>query len=231
MRWTISLGLLGSVALGALAGCQTGGGVAALNPFFRPERTTFVRPAERIEGIRQIADRSTGQDTPEQQAIVRELVASLAKEDDPLIRETILRTTSRFKTPLASQALLAGLADADPNVRQASCKMVAANPSAGAAEALARLAQGDDSFDVRVAAAKSLGSVGARKEQLLPILEDPDPAMQLAGVEAMRAATGQDLGRDVAAYRALARGETPASVTPKEPTAVANRLPDWVPFF
>lgn len=225
MRLPICLGLLFSALLAAMSGC------ASMNPFFKPERTTFHRPAERIEAIRQIADRSTGQDTPEQQAIVKDLVTALAKEDDPLIRETILRTASRFRTPLASQAVLAGLSDADANVRQTSCKLIAKNPTAEAAAALSRTAQGDDSFDVRIAAAKSLGLVGARKELLLPILEDPDPAMQLAGVEAMRATTGQDLGGDVAAYRALARGETPASVDPGGPTAVANRLPDWVPFF
>lgn len=230
MRLTICLGLLCLPTLVALVGCQTGG-MASLNPFHKPERTTFLRPAERIEAIRTIAGRSTGQDTPEQQAIVEELVASLAKEDDPLIRETILRTASYFKTPLASRALLAGLSDKNAHVREVSCRMLGANPTEGAAEALARVAQGDESFDVRIAAATSLGQVGARKEQLLPILEDADPAMQLVGVEAMRKTTGQDLGGDVAAYRALARGETPASIAPKEPVEVANRLPDWVPFF
>lgn len=231
MRLSMCFGLLLVIALGVLPGCRSGGGLAALNPFYKPERTTYVRPAERIEGIRQIASQSNGQDTPEQQAIVQGLVTALAKEDDPLIRETILRTASTFNTPLSSKAMLAGLSDADPNVRQTSCKLLAAKPTEGAADALARLAQADESFDVRVAAAKSLGSVGARKEQLLPVLEDPDPAMQLVGVEAMRKATGKNLGGDVAAYRALARGEAPASVAPKEPTAVANRLPDWVPFF
>jgi hypothetical protein len=52
--------------------------------------------------------------------------------------------------------------------------------------------------------------------------------MQLVGVEAMRNATGKDYGGDVAAYVALARGETPSQ---REPTAVAGRLSDWVPFF
>ncbi|MEO0529031.1 MAG: HEAT repeat domain-containing protein [Planctomycetota bacterium] len=220
------------LAVAAVAiGCQTGPRLAGLNSFFRPERTSFQTPAQRIEAIRLVAKKSTREDTPEQETLVRGLITDLPTEQDPLIRQAILEATAEFKTTLASKALLAGLSDESPHVREASCRLLTASPVAGSADALATIAHGDPSFDVRVAAAKALGRNGATRQQLLPVLEDPNPAMQLAGVEAMRDATGKDFGGDVSAYRALARGETPSSDGDGGRIEVANRLPSWVPFF
>lgn len=225
------LGLLACTFL-ASTGCQSGGPrMAGLNPFHRPELTTFERPAERMAKVRQVALRSNGQNTPEQQAIVQELINPMASEPDPLIRQATLETVAKFNTPLTGRALIAGLSDNDPHVRRVSCRLLSERPTEGAVEALAARAQQDESFDVRVAAAEALGRVGADGKRLLPLLEDRDPAMQLAGVEAMRRATGRDLGGDVAAYVALAKGETEVPGGGRRPTAVANRLPEWVPFF
>lgn len=221
--------LIGLAAL--VVGCQSGGPrMGGLNPFFKSERTAFLTPAKRIAAIRAKGDQSNGQDTPGQQAIVRELVATLAAEQDPNIRQASLETIARFKTPLASQALLAGLSDQDPHVRTASCQMLAKRTPPGTKAALTRRVRDDESFDVRIAAARALGKVGASEAELLPVLEDPNPAMQLVGVEAMRRKTGRDLGGNVAAYIALAKGE-PLSEDEASRIEVANRLPDWVPFF
>lgn len=202
--------------------------MAGLNPFYQRERTTFVVPAKRIEEIRLVAEKATGEDTPEQEAIVQDLVKPLAAETDPLVRQATLETVAHFNTTLAGKSLLAGLSDESPHVREASCRLLAKRPTSGAATALAAVIKQDESFDVRVAAAKAMQPNGAKPEQLLALLEDPNPAMQLVGVEAMRGATGKDYGGDVAAYVALAKGETPAQ---REPTSVAGRLPGWVPFF
>lgn len=211
----------------AAAGCMSNGPrLLGLNPFYQVERTTFVTPAKRLAEIRAVADKSTGADTPEQQALVEALVAPLPEEPDPLVRQAILETAAEFKTPLASRALLAGLTDDSPHVREAACRLLAAHPASGAVEALAARAHGDESFDVRVAAARALAPNGATPQQLLMLLEDPNPAMQLVGAEAMRSATGKDFGGDVGAYIALARGETP----PERSGSVASRLPDWLPF-
>ncbi|TWT96990.1 HEAT repeat protein [Botrimarina colliarenosi] len=211
----------------ALAGCQSGPRMGGLNPFYRAERTTFVVPSKRIDAIRQTAEKANGQDTPEQQALVQELIKPLEGETDPLVRQATLETVAAFNTTLTGKALLAGLSDPNPYVREASCRLLSQRPTAGATEALAVRAKTDDSFDVRVAAARALEPNGATSEQLLALLQDPNPAMQLVGVEAMRNSTGKDFGGDVAAYVALARGEEPPQ---REKTAVAS-LPDWVPFF
>lgn len=223
---------LGLFTLSALlVGCQAGGPrMGGLNPFYQEERTTFQTPRKRMQAIRQIAQRSTGEDTPEQQQIVRELISVLASENDPLIRQAALETVAQFNTTLSSQALLAGLSDQDTHVRQATCGILGKRQAPGSAAALSQLAKSDESLDVRLAAAQALGRVGATEQQLLPLLEDPDPAMQLVGVEAMRRKTGRDLGGDVAAYVALAKGEAPPEGS-EERTSVANRAAGWIPFF
>jgi len=202
--------------------------MGGLNPFYQAERTSFVVPAKRVEEIRKFAAKSTGADTPDQQTLVQDLVKPLEKETDPLVRQATLETASKFNTTLAGKTLIAGLQDENPQVREVSCRLLAKRPTAGAVEPLMGAVKQDESFDVRVAAAQALQPNGAKPEQLLALLEDPNPAMQLVGVEAMRSATGKDYGGDVAAYAALARGETPAA---KEPTSVAGRMSDWVPFF
>ncbi|CAE7504766.1 unnamed protein product [Symbiodinium sp. KB8] len=213
----------------AMTGCQSGGPrMAGLNPFYQPERTTYVVAAKRMDEIRKLAEKSTGEDTPDQQTIVQDLVKPLEKETDPLVRQATLETAAKFNTTLAGKTLIAGLSDESPFVREAACRLLASRPTAGAVEPLTGVVRQDESFDVRVAAAQALEPNGAKPEQLLALLEDPNPAMQLVGVEAMRNATGKDYGGDVAAYVALARGEAPPA---REPTSVAARVPDWVPFF
>ncbi|MGL4512822.1 MAG: HEAT repeat domain-containing protein [Lacipirellulaceae bacterium] len=207
-----------------LAGCH--GGKLWLNPWHRPDRTTLVTPAKQAAEIRALATRSTGEDTPEQQEVVTGLVRTLQEEQDPLLREVTLQTVAKFNTPLARQALLAGLNDADPSVRVACCELLGQRPGAEVTPQLARVAQEDSEFDVRVAAVRALGSAtdDAARAALVTVLEDNDPAMQMVGVEAMKKRTGRDLGGDVSAYLALAKGEEPAPTT-----RVAER--DWLPFF
>ena len=210
-----------------LAGCQSGPSIAGVNLFERSKPTAFQTPANRIVAIRDTAKQATGEDTPEQQQIVADLVRPLPHETDPLIRQARLETIAEFNTPLASQALLAGLEDNNPFVRISCCRKLADRKDPGAAAGLARLAQGDSDFDVRLAAAAALGRVGADKALLLPVLQDPDPAMQLVGVEAMRNLTGRDLGTDVATYIAVARGEQQAA---EAEISVADRRSGWLPF-
>ena len=218
--------------LGANAGCQSGMSVEALNPFASRDRVSIATPTERADSIRALAEQSTGTDTPEQQAIVADLVAQLRDEHDPLIRETMLVTLSEFNTPLAAEAVLAGLSDTDPFVRRTCCRVLGENPSEEGAIKLTSVLREDSDFDVRVAAARALGAAPGGQQVLVAALEDRDPAMQYVGVTAMKELTGKDLGGDVSAYIALAKGETHAPSVQEEPQVnVANRLTGWIPFF
>ncbi|MEM6331594.1 MAG: HEAT repeat domain-containing protein [Planctomycetota bacterium] len=214
------------VAAGLVAGCQSGP-VAAV--FARAEKTSYRTPAVRAEEAEAIADKATGQDTPEQQALLGDLVRRLQTEQDPLVRERLITSIAAFPMPLAQQALQAGLADTDEGVRRRCCAMLGERGSPEAVTPLARVAAEDDDFDVRVAATLALGGIRSPEsvKALVAALEDSNPALQYAGVEAMRDASGQDFGRDVRAYLAYARGESPEAILaaqPKDNRSVLGRL-------
>ncbi len=226
-----SLTLLAMVAL--LGGCQSALSIASYNPFRRAEITTYETPAKRIRAAQSVAELADGTDSSEQQELVKNLAMKLPSESDPLVREAILKSCSAFRTSLAKKALIAGLQDENRFVRQTCCVHLGSLREAEAVDELARVAQADEVFDVRLAAAKALGETGspAAQKGLVAVLEDRNPAMQLAGVKAMRNLTGRDLGNNVAAYAALAKGESPEAVKAAQPeTAIANRR-DWFPFF
>lgn len=216
-----------------VVGCQTGPRMVGLNPFYRPERTTLQTPPQRLLAIRALAEQADGSDSPEQQQLVSQLVEQLQDEPDPLIRQALLESVAAFSTPLAGRAVKAGLQDTDTHVRHACCELLASKPVPEAAEALAALARSDEDFDVRVAATAALGKQANSTDQLVALLRDRDPAMQLTAVEAMRQMTGQDLGNDVPAYIALAQRGAAAPATPTAPaeTRVAKRRLGWLPFF
>ena len=230
-RITVGSFLSASIVLLAVVGCQSQPRLAGMNPFYHPERTSLETPAQRIVAIRAIAQRAPKAQAPEQQELVADLVKKLENESDPLVREAILESASAFSTPLALQAVVAGANDTDPYVRQACCRLLGRQAGPTSVETLTRVARSDEEFDVRVAAVQALGNTDASGQTLVTVLKDRDPAMQLAGVEAMRQMTGQDFGGDVAAYVALAKGETPKTTPDQPATAVATRPTGWIPFF
>lgn len=210
-------------------GCQAQPRMGGLNPFYKPELTTFETPKKRLEKLEQVAKSSSGLDDAQRETKARELAATLAGEPDALLRQRTLEAIATLNTTLSGRALLAGLSDEDAHVRRRCCQLLGRIPAEGQAAPLLQLAESDPSFDVRVAAVEALGASGADPAMLLAALEDPNPAMQLAGVEAMKRVTGRDLGGDVAAYRAIAQGE-PLPATAEERTAVANAIGEWLPF-
>lgn len=216
-----------------LAGCQSAVEIASYNPFRRAVNTSYETPAKRIAAAEAVAKLADGTDSAEQQELVKNLAMKLPGESDPLVREAILKACSAYRTPLARKALIAGLQDQNLYVRQTCCNKLGSSQVVEAIDELARVAQADEVFEVRLAAAKALGKTGSPNAHkgLVAVLEDPNPAMQLTGVEAMRNLTGRDLGNNVAAYVAMAKGEAPASgQSTQSETAIASRR-DWFPFF
>ncbi|QDU91769.1 HEAT repeat protein [Pirellulimonas nuda] len=225
------LSVLLSLLLGVVVGCTSGiGGRLGDRLFPRPEITSYETPKKRIAEVEGLAARATGKDTPEQQELVAQLARRIQTEPDPLVRRSIVKAVGGFQTPLANQVLIAGSSDADAGVRSACCQGLAGRTSPEAVARLGELVRADENFDVRVAAVRALGESGGSDapKALLAALEDRDPAMQLVAMESMRSATGRDLGQDVNAYVALARGETPQP--PARESAVARTLKEWSPF-
>ena len=104
--------------------------------------------------------------------------------------------------------LLAGLNDEDRDVKVVCCRLLGKRKEPKAVDPLANLVAKDADLDVRLAAVDALGAMETKASVagLAAALKDRDPAMQYAGVEAMKkvAPDQEDLGNDVQAWRSYA---------------------------
>jgi HEAT repeat protein len=197
-------------------------------PFPERERTTYNTPAMRSQAVAEFGMRSTGVDSPEQRAITDQLARQIQVEPDPLVREAVIKAIVEFKTPMARQVLEAGLKDQEEMVRVACCEALGKRAEVETVPSLAMALKDDKDQDVRFAAAKALGNIQSPEsvKALAVALEDRDPAMQYAGVQSMKLATGKDYGNNVETWRQVAAGQTPTVPTP----SIADRLRGVNPF-
>jgi hypothetical protein len=212
----------------ALGGCQSFFGYRGW-PFPERDRTSFHTPAMRIDTVRQFAGRADGTDSEAQRELTDQLARQIQIEPDPLVRKAIIGSVAEFRTPLAGQILEAGLGDTHATVRVSCCQALAGRAESGAVASLAHALRDDKDIDVRLAAAEALGKIKSPESMaaLVVALDDRDPALQYVGVQSLRSISGQDFGGDVAKWRQLATGETPAPpVTP----SIAERIRDVTPF-
>lgn len=193
--------LLISLLLAPLAGCQ-------LWPWGAKERTTIITPSMRAASIREMGARGRHSESDQQTLICEQLAQQIRIEPDPIVRLAIQQTVGEFKTPLAKAMLLAGLKDEDRDVKVACCRMLGERKETEAIDSLARLVGHDAELDVRLAAVDALGAMKTKESiaGLAAALKDRDPAMQYAGVEAMKKVSDQKLGNDVQAWRQYADG-------------------------
>lgn len=205
--------------MATLAGCQ-------LWPFGDNERTSIITPAMRAASIREIGPRSDDADSAQQLSMCEELAQQIRTEPDPIVRRAIQETIAKFETPLASAVLQAGLNDDDRDVRTTCCRQLGRRKDPAAVAALSRIVASDPDAEVRMAAIGALGKFDSEDAVvgLAAAVKDRDPAMQYAGVQAMKTASGKDLGNDVEAWRQYAATLAPASPTGGE-TSIA-RQPD-----
>jgi len=199
-------------------------------PFGDKERTNYLTPAKRIVQLRELSEQAGTKSASEQEAIASDLAAQIKREEDPLIREELIRAISAYPTATTRAVQMAALKDFDASVRLVACQMLATSGDAEVAAALAEMVQSDADIDVRLEATKALGNFKNPevKPALALALDDSDPALQHRAIQSLRATSnGQDYGNDVGAWRQYARGETP---TQKPPTSVAEQLRSLSPF-
>lgn len=213
---------LAACALFTLSGCSSIIGYRGW-PLPEHDHTSFHTPTMRLDAIKQFASRADGTDSSEQREYVNQLARQIQIEPDPLVRESIIRATSEFRTTLAYQILEAGLKDESPQVRIASCESLGARAEARSVASLAAVLRDDEDKDVRLEAVEALGKIKdpTAVAALAVALDDRDPAMQFVGVQSLKSITGKDYGGDVAVWRQVAAGQTP----PEPPApSIAERI-------
>ena len=184
-------------------------------PFRQKERTSLITPAMRMAAIREIGPRAEKSDAEEQRDYCEQLATQIQTEPDPIVRRTIQETIAHFEQPLAEQVLLAGLQDDDVDVRLACCRKLGERGKPAAVQALSALVTDAENIDVQLAAVDALGKIESPEsiQALAAALENRDPAMQYAGVKALQQVSDEELGNDVAAWRAFAASKSGATDT------------------
>lgn len=217
IRWLIVVGTL-------LPGCAS-----ISPPWKQKEHTSIITPAMRISAIRESAARSVDGDTLQQSQLVDELAMQIRTESDPLVRAAIQESLGDLQVPLARDVLIAGLNDEDLNVKLICCEKLGERGEPENVAILSQLLSGSEVLDVKLAAADSLGKIQSPEsvKALSLALKDRDPALQYAGVEALKQLSGQDLGNDVAVWQQFAeQGQLP----PEPEISVADRVKQLSPF-
>jgi HEAT repeat protein len=201
--------------LGALVVLTLSAAGCTLWPFRESERVSVITPAMRAASIREMGLRADESTEAEQLAMCEELTQQIRTEPDPIVRRAIQETVAEFDVPMASAVVLAGLNDEDRDVRTACCRLLGVRQDPAAIGPLSRIVAAEPDAEVRMAAIDALGqfrSPGA-VQGLAAAIKDRDPALQFAGVQAMKSASGEDLGNDVAAWREYAES-LPATGSP-----------------
>ena len=201
----------------------------AVWPFQQKERTSIITPGMRVAAVREMAARAEDADSAEQGRLTEQLATQIRTEPDPLVRQAIQETIAEYSTPLARDVLIAGLNDTDLDVRLACCRKLGERAELVAINPLRKVLESDEQLDVRLAAIDALGRIPSTESvaALALALKDRDPAMQYAGVEALKAISGQELGNDVRAWQQYAESKQP-QISPQ--ISVADRIKQFAPF-
>jgi len=180
-------------------------------PLQEKQRTSIITPAMRVSAIREIGLGAGKADSLEAESLTEQLATQIRTEPDPLVRLAIQESIAEFATPLARDVLIAGLQDEDPDVQIACCGRLGGRADPSVVEALRAVLEREEELDVQLAAIDALGRFSSTESvaALAIALNDRDPAMQYAAVQALKTASGQELGNDVAAWRDYAEGDQP----------------------
>ena len=111
----------------------------------------------------------------------------------------IARALGSFGVPIAAAGLQAASEDSESAVRIAACDAWTRRRGPEAVAALSALLKNDSDVDVRLAASAALATFppDVASQHLSQVLQDRDPAVQVAAMDALRTATGLELGNDI----------------------------------
>jgi hypothetical protein len=219
-----------SMGLLLLAGCADGPfyGIKQTMPWIRSQWRADEKLGptdhQRREELQELAGKLRRMPPDEQTRWLQLLEGVVAHDQSPLMRQLAVRTAGASDRPEAMPVIVAGANDKDSIVRMAACDVLGQRSEPEAITKLAELAGGDLDSHVQLAAIRALAhhEGTAVDDAMRQALEQNDPMMRLAAMEALKAQRGVDYGKDPAAWVAALDGKNP----PNRPSW-AQRLWPW----
>lgn len=199
--WKVRYGVVGWLAIAA-TGCTL---------FPEKDNTTFRTPIRRIEALEQLAADSKQKNSAQRQEVITTLAGQFQTEEDPLIREHLLRTLAKYPDPRTFAVMRSALDDPSTDVQVFAIEEIAKQGGPDAVSILCEAVQNGSEIDVRLAATRGLANY--KDKEVFPALnaalDDTDPALQHRAVESLRVVTGKDFGGDISAWREYVKTGAP----------------------
>lgn len=225
-----SLLLLATVA--AVTGCADGPipGLASMNPWLRSEWAadekfgpTFFQKQTELARLRTAAP---SMNPAERAKLANQLAERFREENSHVLRAEIARTLSTFPDEIAEQTLIIAAADQDSDVRRLACEGLSRRSTESALKTLSNVLSSESDLDVRLAAARGLGTFNnpVAVNSLGAALDDQDAAMRFTAMQSLKSSTGKDYGTSVVAWKEYVQGGNPA---PPPGPSVAQQLQKW----
>jgi HEAT repeat protein len=203
---------------------------------------------KRIETIKKMGEYAAKSGPAEKEKVAAKLASDIQNEQDPLVRIVLIRTLGDIPTEISAAVLHAGIKDPDPEVRMEVCDAwgkrvhasltkgggIAPGPTEDAAvQVLAGALAGDTNFDVRIAAARALGSIPHDPRAIaalgIALKGSDNPAMQFRVVSSLKSTSGKDFGNDLKQWQQYADSfapqapQQPGTPGAQSPAAIAER--------
>lgn len=237
VRVRVAIAITAGLALAASSGCRSHADVFA-KTIEDAQRSPL--PDARGESFAKLGQSRFIISPQERQQAIAALVAALRGKSEPAgNRAEICRSLGELGGPQAREALLTVVNNSDEEaiVRGEACRALGRTGAPEDATILARIMVLDRDLDTRLAAIHGLTGLKTRDDRILATLvtgmENEDPAIRLASLEALKAAAGKDLGLKSDSWRgwldakrksqAADQGASsnPSASSPSSPSATA----------
>lgn len=201
--------LLLAVTLIGVSGCAEGmlWRTGYLSPWVRQtwedeERiasTSISRKRQMTESVDAVKDGTMDQ----RNRVAKELQDVVFRNPIVLLRLHAVSLLGELDCEASVEALRTASQDQNSEIRIAAVKSLAKMPGQAAIPILQEVVGSDTNGDVRLAATQSLGQFSSSQvlNALAMVIDDRDPALQVAAIESLEKVTGKKLGSDVFAWK------------------------------
>lgn len=182
-----------------------------------------------------LAEQAKASSLADQQRVAKRFADMLEKDNRMLVRLHAVKLLGELSPEAAMSSVAVAAADQNADVRVAACEVYGQMATGDALLQLTQMLRSDTSEDVQIAAIRSIGRFKSTEAALAlrSVLEQEQPALQLAAAESLGKITDEDFGKDVPKWldyvATLGPAADSATALPVQPAA--HQQPDEVKSF